>query len=38
VAIPSSVDHFTNPEYFYSDLPPFATGMTGRNAFRAPGF
>ncbi len=32
------VDHFTNPTYFYSDLPPFPADMTTRNEFRAPGF
>ena len=31
------VDHFTNPTYFYSDLPPFPIDMTTRNEFRAPG-
>ncbi len=29
--------NYTNPLYYYSDLPPFPAGMTGRNAFRAPG-
>ena len=33
----ASIDHFANPLYFYSDLPPFPSDMTGRNAFRAPG-
>jgi outer membrane receptor protein involved in Fe transport len=37
LTIPSSVDNFTNPKYFYSDLPPFPSDMTGRNTFRAPG-
>jgi hypothetical protein len=36
--IPSSVDHYTNPTYFYSDLPPFPSNMTSRNEFRAPGY
>ena len=31
------IDHFTNPTYFYSDLPPFPSNMTTRNEFRAPG-
>ena len=35
--IPSTVDHYTNPTYFYSDLPPFPSDMTSRNEFRAPG-
>ncbi len=34
----SSVDHYTNPTYLYSDLPGFPANMTGRNAFRTPGF
>jgi hypothetical protein len=29
---------YSNPLYFWSDLPPFPSGMTGRNTFRAPGF
>jgi hypothetical protein len=37
LTIPSSVDYYTNPKYFYSDLPPFPSDMTSRNAFRAPG-
>ncbi len=37
LTIPSSVDHYTNPKYFYSDLPSFPADMTSRNAFRAPG-
>ncbi len=36
--VPSTVDHYTNPTYFYSDLPPFPSDMTTRNEFRAPGF
>jgi hypothetical protein len=28
---------YVNPLYLYTDLPPFPTSMTGRNAFRAPG-
>lgn len=36
-AIPASVDYYTNPKYFYSDLPPFPSNMSGRNAFRSPG-
>ena len=35
--IPSSVDNYTNSKYFFSDLPPFPSDMTSRNAFRAPG-
>ncbi|MBV8569710.1 MAG: TonB-dependent receptor [Acidobacteriaceae bacterium] len=34
----SLVDHFVNPIYGWSDLPPFPAYMTGRNAFRSPGF
>ena len=37
LTIPSTVDHWTNSQYFYSDLPPFPNDMTGRNTFRAPG-
>jgi outer membrane receptor protein involved in Fe transport len=37
LTIPSSVYNYTNPTYFYSDLPPFPNSMTSRNAFRAPG-
>ena len=37
LTIPSTVDNYTNPKYFYSDLPPFPSDMTSRNAFRAPG-
>jgi outer membrane receptor protein involved in Fe transport len=37
-AIPSSVDNFVNPTYGFSDLPPFPSDMSGRDAFRAPGF
>jgi hypothetical protein len=33
----SIVDHYTNPAFLYSDLPPFPADMTGRNAFRAHG-
>jgi hypothetical protein len=33
----SLVDHYTNPQYFFSDLPPFPSDMTTRNEFRAPG-
>lgn len=33
----ASIDHYTNPLYFYSDLPPFPPDTTGRNTFRAPG-
>jgi len=33
----SAIDHYTNPTYFYSDLPPFPPNMTSRNEFRAPG-
>jgi hypothetical protein len=36
--VPASVDHFVNPTYLYSDLPPFPADMTTRNEFRAPGF
>ncbi|HLJ48240.1 MAG TPA: TonB-dependent receptor [Bryobacteraceae bacterium] len=35
---PSIIDHFTNPKYFWSDLPPYPADMSSRNAFRAPGF
>jgi hypothetical protein len=31
------VNNYINPIYLYSDLPPFPVGMSGRNAFRAPG-
>lgn len=34
----ASIDHYTNPLYFYSDLPPFPANMSSRNEFRAPGF
>jgi hypothetical protein len=34
----SSIDHYVNPIYLYSDLPPFPSDITGRNTFRAPGF
>ncbi|HLY15849.1 MAG TPA: carboxypeptidase regulatory-like domain-containing protein [Bryobacteraceae bacterium] len=34
----SSMDHFTNPTYFFSDLPPYPNDMTGRNTFRGPGY
>ncbi len=34
----ASIDHYTNPTYFYSDLPPFPANMSSRNEFRAPGF
>jgi outer membrane receptor protein involved in Fe transport len=34
----SAIDHYTNPKYFYSDLPPYPADMSSRNAFRAPGF
>jgi hypothetical protein len=33
----SAMDHWTNPTYFFSDLPPYPNDMTGRNTFRAPG-
>ena len=33
----SAMDHWTNPAYFFSDLPPYPNDMTGRNTFRAPG-
>jgi hypothetical protein len=33
-----SMDHWTNPTYFFSDLPPYPSDMTGRNTFRAPGY
>ncbi len=33
----TNVYNYTNPIYFYSDLPPFPAGMSGRNTFRAPG-
>jgi hypothetical protein len=35
--IPASVDYYTNPKFLYSDLPPFPSNMSGRNAFRSPG-
>jgi hypothetical protein len=35
--IPTSVDNYTNPKYFFSDLPPFPSDITSRNEFRAPG-
>jgi len=39
LTIPTSViDHFTNPKYFFSNLPPFPPDMSSRNEFRAPGF
>ena len=31
------MDHWTNPTYYFSDLPPYPSDMTGRNTFRAPG-
>jgi hypothetical protein len=34
----AAIDHWTNPVYFYSDMPGFPSNMTGRNAFRQPGF
>ena len=37
MTIPTSVDNYTNPKYFWSDLPGFPSDMTSRNAFRAPG-
>ncbi len=33
----SSIDHYANPIYFFSDLPPFPSDISGRNTFRAPG-
>jgi len=33
----SGMDHWTNPTYFFSDLPPYPNDMTGRNTFRSPG-
>ena len=36
--IPTSVDNYTNPKYFFSDLPPFPSDITSRNEFRAPGY
>jgi len=33
----TSIDHFVNPQYLYSDLPPFPSDLSSRNAFRAPG-
>jgi hypothetical protein len=33
----ASMDHWTNPTYFFSDLPPYPNDMTGRNTFRGPG-
>ena len=37
--IPGSLlNTYSNPLFFLSDLPPFPSGMTSRNAFRAPGF
>ena len=39
VNIPNAlVDHYVNPIYLYSDLPPFPADMTGRNVARSPGF
>ena len=39
LVIPNSIiDHWNSPRYGYSDLPPFPSDMTGRNAFRSPGF
>ena len=34
----SAVDHYVNPLYFFSDVPPFPSNMSGRNTFRSPGF
>ena len=34
----AAIDHYTNPTYLWSDLPPFPADMSSRNAFRAPGF
>jgi hypothetical protein len=33
----AAMDHWTNPTYFFSDLPPYPNDMTGRNTFRGPG-
>ncbi len=32
-----SIDHYVNPTFLYSDLPPFPADISGRNTFRAPG-
>jgi hypothetical protein len=32
-----NIDHWTNPTYFFSDLPPYPNDMSGRNTFRGPG-
>ena len=34
----NAMDHWTNPTYFFSDLPPYPNDMTGRNTFRGPGY
>jgi len=37
--VPNSIiDHYVNPVYGFADIGPFPGSMTGRNAFRAPGF
>ena len=36
--LPSSLVSSPNPTYFLSDLPPYPSNMTSRNAFRGPGF
>ena len=33
----SAENHWTNPTYYFSDLPPYPNDMTGRNTFRGPG-
>lgn len=34
----NAMDHWTNPQFFFSDLPPYPNDMTGRNTFRGPGY
>ena len=34
----SEIDHWTNPMFYFSDLPPYPSNMTGRNTFMGPGF
>ncbi|HZT28754.1 MAG TPA: TonB-dependent receptor [Bryobacteraceae bacterium] len=34
----AQIDHYINPVYGISDVPPFPSDVSGRDAFRAPGF
>ena len=35
---PSKIDHYINSQFGFSDISPWPKNMTGRDAFRAPGF